>query len=64
MRFYPNDAPVPDELRTSAFVARPLRPATANPDYDAYMACPETMRVHSGGHRATENYSREGRRVT
>ena len=49
MEFYPAHSSVPEELRTDAFVLRPLR-ASDNPlDYEAVMATQEPLRRTSGG---------------
>lgn len=50
MAFVPADHAVPDTLRTPTFLLRPLRVAEAARDYEAYMASPDVIRVHSGGH--------------
>jgi RimJ/RimL family protein N-acetyltransferase len=49
MPFYPDDAPVPTELRTDEFLLRPLRAADVDRDYEAVMATQETLRRSSGG---------------
>lgn len=49
MRFYPDDASVPEELRTHEFLLRPMRTADAELDYDATMATQEMLRLRSGG---------------
>ncbi len=57
MPFFPDDAPVPEVLRTARFVARPLRVVDALIDQEAYVASPDTIRVHSGGQWPTENFT-------
>jgi hypothetical protein len=49
MPFYPDDTPVPTELRTEEFLLRPLRAADVDLDYEAVMATQETLRRGSGG---------------
>jgi hypothetical protein len=49
MPFYPDDAPVPVELRTGEFVLRPLRATDVEFDYEAVMATQEALRRVSGG---------------
>ncbi|MDF2761770.1 MAG: hypothetical protein K0S83_504, partial [Thermomicrobiales bacterium] len=49
MTFYPDDAPIPTELRTDAFLLRPLRAADVDLDYEAVMATQEALRRSSGG---------------
>jgi hypothetical protein len=49
MRFYPEDAPIPAELRGEEFVLRPLRPSDVDLDYEAVMATQETLRRGGGG---------------
>ena len=49
MTFYPDDAPVPAELRTEEFLLRPLRAGDVDLDYEAVMATQETLRRSSGG---------------
>jgi hypothetical protein len=49
MPFYPDDMPVPTELRTDEFLLRPLRAADVDLDYEAVMATQETLRRGSGG---------------
>ena len=47
--FYPDDAPVPDGLRTEAFVLLPLTAAHNALDYEAVMATQETLRQRGDG---------------
>jgi hypothetical protein len=49
MTFYPDDAPVPAELRAEEFLLRPLRAGDVDLDYEAVMATQETLRRSSGG---------------
>jgi len=49
MTFYPDDAPVPAELRTDEFLLRPLRATDVDLDYEAVIATQETLRRTSGG---------------
>jgi RimJ/RimL family protein N-acetyltransferase len=49
MAFFPADQLVPQTLRTSTFLLRQLREAEAALDYEAYMASPDVIRIHSGG---------------
>jgi hypothetical protein len=57
MPFYPEDAPVPTELRTDTLIVRPLRASDAELDYDAYMSSPETIASHSGGRWQLEGFT-------
>jgi hypothetical protein len=47
-RFYPDDAPVPDGLRTEEFVLKPLTAADNALDFEAVMASQELLRQHGG----------------
>jgi Acetyltransferase (GNAT) domain len=49
MPFYPDDSPVPTELRTEEFLLRPLRATDVDLDYAAVIATQETLRRVSGG---------------
>jgi hypothetical protein len=49
MTFYPDDAPVPTELRSDEFLLRPLRAADVELDYEAVMATQEVLRRGNGG---------------
>lgn len=49
MPFYPDDAPIPTELRTDAFLLRPLRASDAALDYAAVMASRDLLHLRSGG---------------
>jgi len=48
MPFYPDDTPVPTELRTDEFLLRPLRATDVDLDYEAVMANQEALRRGSG----------------
>lgn len=50
---------VPDGLEHARFVAVPLTPEVAAYDYDAYMASPDVIRVHSDGRWQVEGFSLE-----
>ena len=63
MSFYPEHTPVPATLTTSVFVARPLRAADAVIDYAAYMASPDTIRIHSGGRWPITNFTVDDNRL-
>lgn len=47
MQFYPEDAIVPEELRTEEFILRPLRASHTEIDYAAVMESKLTLRVIS-----------------
>ncbi len=47
MKFYPDDASVPEELRTEEFILRPLRVSHVEMDYAAVMESRVTLRVMS-----------------
>src|SRR5215217_2475489 len=49
MPFYPDDTPVPTELRTEEFLLRPVRATDVDLDYEAVMATQETLRRSSDG---------------
>ncbi len=49
MRFYPDDAPVPDALRTDEFTLRPLRATDCDLDYDAVISSADLLLVKSLG---------------
>ncbi len=49
MPFYPDDAPVPAELRTDEFLLRPLRATDVELDYEAVMATQKNLRRVSDG---------------
>lgn len=57
--FYPAHGPLPEELRTDAFVLRPPR-ATDNPlDYEAVMATQESLRRLRDGDRPRPGFTPE-----
>jgi len=49
MPFYPDDAPIPTELRTDEFLLRPLLASDAALDYAAVMASRDLLHLRSGG---------------
>ena len=49
MTFYPDETPVPAELRADEFLLRPLRAADVDLDFEAVMATQEVLRRGSGG---------------
>ena len=57
MIFFPANVPIPEELRTSDFLVRPLRASDATIDYAAYMASPDVIRIHSGGRWSTDTFT-------
>ncbi len=57
--FYPDDAPVPDGLRTEAFVLLPLTAAHNALDYEAVMATQETLRQRGDGEWPCPNFTPE-----
>src|SRR5437867_3283681 len=44
MEFYPDSAPVPEEMRTRRLFLRPLRATDVELDYDAVMSSAEMLR--------------------
>lgn len=60
MRFYPEDAPVPDGLQTGLFVLRPLRTTDVELDYEAVMGSREMLRRWAGGSWPSENFTLQG----
>ena len=58
MPFYPDDAPVPTELRTEEFLLRPLRAADVDLDYEAVMATQEPLRQRTGGRWPRPGFTR------
>lgn len=48
MRFYPPNAPVPEELRTDEFTLRPLTPAHVELDHTTLMTSKKMLRLWSG----------------
>ena len=57
MRFYPDDAPLPDILRTADFVIRPLTPTHAALDYAALMSSQEMLRLWSGSSWPSDDFT-------
>src|SRR5579871_1195248 len=57
MRFYPENGPVPAELRTPDFLLRMLRATDVELDYDAVMASQEMLLVKSGGRWPVAGFS-------
>ena len=57
MAWYPDEAPVPGELRTEEFLLRPLRAADAELDYDAVIDSRELLLVYSSGRWPAEGFS-------
>ena len=54
---------MPDALNAGRFVARPLRASDAAMDHAAYVASPQTIRIHSGGRWPTTDFSVADNRV-
>jgi hypothetical protein len=57
MRFYPDHAPVPSELRTDEVWLRMLRATDTPLDYDAVMASQAMLLIHSGGTWPIDGFS-------
>ncbi len=57
MVFFPADQAVPQTLRTPTFLLRQLRQAEAAIDYEAYMASPDVIHMHSGGRWQVEGFT-------
>lgn len=58
-------APIPSELHTEWFIARPLSEIYVELDYEAYMASWDVIGSHSAGRWQTEGYTiEENRRQT
>ena len=57
MAWYPDEAPVPSELRTEEFLLRPLRASDVELDYDAVIGSRELLLVHSSGRWPAEGFS-------
>jgi hypothetical protein len=55
--FFPAAVLVPETLRTSDFLVRPLGAADTAIDYAAYMASPDVIRAHSGGRWPTDTFT-------
>ena len=49
LKFYPSNAPVPEQLQTQEFLLRPIRASDSALDYDAVMASEELLRRRTGG---------------
>ncbi len=62
MIFGNESAPMPEELRTDWFIARPLTKAYAELDYEAYIASRNVIEEHSAGRWQTEGYTLEDNR--
>jgi hypothetical protein len=63
MPFHPADIPVPERLRTDAFVLRPLRAADNALDYEAVMATQERLRRSSEGEWPRPGFTPEENRA-
>jgi RimJ/RimL family protein N-acetyltransferase len=59
MQFYPEDAIVPEELRTEEFCLRPLRASDAEIDYAAVMDSKVTLRVMSQSSWPSDEFTLE-----
>ena len=59
MPFYPEDAPVPQELRTDEFILRPLRVSHVEIDYAAVMDSKLTLRVMSQSGWPSDDFTLE-----
>jgi GNAT superfamily N-acetyltransferase len=57
--FYPEDARVPEALRTGEFLVRPLRATDAVLDYDAVMSSRAQLLLRSGGTWPREGFTLE-----
>ena len=57
MLFYPEDAPVPDELRTDDLLLRMLTPEHVEMDYEAVMESQEQLRRFSSGSWPTPDFT-------
>jgi hypothetical protein len=60
MLFYPQDAPVPAELKTDEFTLRPLLATDVELDYDAVMSSKEMLRVWSQGDWPADDFTLQG----
>ncbi len=58
MSFY-HDFPIPSHLRTPDFTLHPLTPRYAAIDYEAYIASPNVIDLHSVGRWQIEGYTLE-----
>jgi hypothetical protein len=59
MPFYPDDAPVPTELRSADFQLQVLRPKHVELDYDAFTSSRERCLLWSGGYWPAADYTVE-----
>ena len=59
MAFYPNDAHVPDGLKTDEWVIRPLRVSDVELDYDAVISSRAELWLRSGGAWPREGFTLE-----
>lgn len=57
--FYPDDAPVPEMLRTEEFLLRPLRATDVRLDYDAVISSRAELLLGSGGTWPREGFTLE-----
>lgn len=57
--FYEFSKPLPEELITSDFILRPLASTDINLDFEAYIASPRTIKIHSMRLWEIENFSLE-----
>ncbi len=60
MSFYPQQAPVPAELRTDEFILRPLLATDVELDYDAVMSTREMLRVWSQSDWPADDFTLQG----
>jgi hypothetical protein len=59
MLFYPEGAPVPEELRTEDFLLRPLRTTDVELDYEAVMESRAMLRRWAGGSWPGDDFTLE-----
>lgn len=59
MRFYPETAPVPAELRADEFLLRMLQSSDVELDFDAVIASRPALLLHSGGRWPREGFTIE-----
>jgi hypothetical protein len=57
--FYPDNAPVPEKLRTEEFIVRPLRASDVELDYDAVITSRAELFLRSGGSWPREGFTLE-----
>lgn len=57
MSFYPTSHPLPTTLHTPRFTIVPLTDAYAAQDYEAYMASPNVIALHSAGRWEVEGFT-------